>query len=251
MLLRLNRIRRVGLKTAVILIIIFVYLFIHKHTPKISERNPIPTAPAEPAPLYNSFIDQSGNYVQKTKYKINQFVGHPLPKLFQDLHSYLSQQDELLLYFKLVPQDSYHVVLTDLENDTRYGDLILKLLKGEQEMIEQMDTGTKCSGKQLVIIDKQELRLEVELEPDEKKSNIEEYQRRWSQNFPLLVVQHHKSFYITLAYQYRDFPHQDVALVLDKVLRDWKELPTDIILEPIVISAYSNLVSHRHIMTLN
>jgi hypothetical protein len=199
----------------------------------------IPTVPA-----YNKYIDQNGDFLPYHGYEILQFVVNPVSDKLMELFSYLSQQDEINQYFRFVPKSSYHITLAKIVDKSTYDKQTLDKLIEEQETLDAEDTYSLCNGKQVLLIDKKELRLEIELTSDLVIDNVKKIQKRWSEYFPKLITPQYSSFYITLAYQYKDIPNKDIYNRLETILRDWPQFPVDIELGPIEICSYSNLISY-------
>jgi hypothetical protein len=194
---------------------------------------------------YNTYIDQNGNYLPYSGIKIVQFVTNPASQQFVELSGYLDQQSLLTAFFKLAPLKTYHVTLTNLKAKVSDNDKDLQLIKKEQAFLDKDVISTKCHGKQLLLIDKNEIRLEIELT---NLNNVTELQKRWDGKLPDLIDQHCSSFYITLAHQYRDIPDKDIMFQLETVLKERKQFPTDIELDPIEICSYDNVINYKIIV---
>ncbi len=193
---------------------------------------------------YNDYIDINGSFLPYAGYKILQFVKNPLPQDFVELNAYLDEQYELKKYFRLVPTSSYHITLTSLQDKTSYNNKELTMLKQEQELLDQDDTEITCTAQALSIVDKLEIRMEIDLQT----SQIKEYQKRWIETFPKLVVHQHTSFYITLAYQYRKIPDKQIFKQIEQVLKEWQSFPVDVPLDPIEICVYNNIANYQPVV---
>ena len=190
---------------------------------------------------YNEYIDQNGNFLPYSGYKILQFASNFASQKNLELYHFLDQRSDFKTYFKLIPPHAYHITLTNLKNKTVYTSNDLKVLKEEQELLDKDVIPLRCSGKQLLIINKKEIRLEIELSDS---NYTKDFQKRWSDKFPELIVEHYTTFYVTIAYQYKDIPTGDTLYQLQVALKEWKSLPIEIDLDPPEICSYKDVISY-------
>jgi hypothetical protein len=241
MIPRKMNIRRLAYYLGIFTISSYVFFITHRY---YSEKYADPLSSISTVPAYNKLIDQKGDFLPHHGYEILQFVVNPVSDKFMELFSYLSQQDEMNQYFRFVPKSTYHITLAKLVDKRSYDKQTLDKLIEEQEILDSEDTYSLCNGKQVLLIDKQELRLEIELTSDLVLANVKKIQTRWSEYYPKLITPQYSSFYITLAYQYKDIPNKETYNRLEKILKDWPQFPVDIELGPIEICSYSNLISY-------
>ena len=204
-------------------------------------------ASPKPAVPYNKYINRDGSFRSFQGYRILQHVINPLHQIFADLFDFLDQDNELKLYFKFVPMDSYHVVVADLRERSSLTDDNIQSLNDEQELLDSNLQDTTCLGKQLLIIDKEELRLEIQFPNDYLETHLNGLQKRWKEKFSPILVHQYTSFHITLAIQHRDFPTQEIFSQINRTLTQWHYWPVDIELDPIEICSYTNPVSYAPI----
>jgi hypothetical protein len=230
---------------------IILYLFAKTYPCYYAKNHLIPFCPsnfsgsAKLASPYNAYIDQKGKYLPYSGYKILQLVKKPIPSELTDLITFLTQQNGLNLYFKLIPEDAYHITLTNLKNKTLYEKNQLQILKQEQELLDKDDIAVTCSAKQLLLINNTEIRMEIEMENNDQ---LEEYQKRWNKKFPTLIIEHHTSFYLTLAYQYQNIPNKDIFDELNEGLKQW-QLVIEIPLDPIEICSYTDVITYSALVS--
>lgn len=201
----------------------------------------------EPAVPHNKYINRDGSFLSFEGYRILQHVINPLHQTFTDLYYFLDQDNELKLYYKFIPVDSYHVVVADLRDRSSLTEENIKSLNDEQELLDDDPREATCSGKQILIVNKQELRLEIQFPDDYLETRLNGLQKRWKEKFSPILVHQYTSFYITLAIQYRDFPTQDIFNEVNRTLNDWHFWPVDIELDPVEICSYTNPVSYAPI----
>ena len=244
MISRQSRLRRV----VYFLFILTAFILCFARAHQYYSENGLPTfALRNTARAFNKYVDQDGLFLPSQTYKILQHVINPLHQTFVDLYYFLDQQNDLRLYFKLVPVDSYHVILADLRDRASLKDDQIKLLNREQELLDINLKETRCSGKQLFIIDRQEIRLEIQFPSDYLETYLSGVQKRWQEKIASTIVHQYTSFYITLAIQHRNFPTQNVLNQLDQALKEWKYWPVDIELDPIEICSYTSPISYAPI----
>ena len=198
---------------------------------------------------YNEYIDEKAQFLSYPGYKILQHVEEPISMDFSSLVAYLGEQLDFISYFTLVHHGVHHITLTNLKNQTSISRLQLSTLKEEQELLDKKETTTSAVGKRLYMIDKREVRLEIELINEEFLRSYKEYQKRWDDKFGELIIDRPTSFYLTLAYQYREIPHPDIREEIMKILRLWETLPIEINLGPIEIVSYRNIMSYTPVLS--
>ena len=238
---RQARIRRFVFYLGIYSIVIFIFLAAHHYYDGNYSHFFLSTKSVS---SYNEYIDQNGNYLPYSGYKILQLVSNYVPDKLTELYNYLNRQDELKLYFALVPKARYHVTLVNLKNKILHDDKQLEILKQEQLLLDKDETSTTCTGKSLSIIDKNEIRMEIDLVDSYVQSQLKDYQKRWNEKFPELILEPYTSFYVTVAYQYKDIPDKDIFNRLDKLLKEWIQLPINLELDPLEICSYTNLINH-------
>ncbi|CAF2385574.1 unnamed protein product [Rotaria sp. Silwood2] len=202
----------------------------------------------DPIKPYNKYTTIHGGLIPVSGYKILQSVANPSLQRIHDLYTYLNENKELKDYFILVPEDSYHITLTRLTNTLSIKESQLQKLEEEQELLDKNNPYIKCVGKKLLLIEKNEIRLQIELNNKYIDGYIKNLQKRWNNNFPKLITKHCTSFYIPLAYQYKDIPNQDILNRFNEALQQWYEMPIDVQLDPIEICSYSNLFAYEPIL---
>ncbi len=224
----------------------FFYLFarVHRYSPKsFLNHSGLLQSPLQ----YSEYIDPNGNFLAYSGYKILQLIKGPIPPDLADLNTYLTQQNELKLYFQFVPIKAFHITLTSLTSAIPYRDDQVEVLKKEQDLLDTYDTETACMGKQLLIIDRNEIRLEIDITNEYFHDHLKVYQNRWNEKFPELITAHHASFYVTLAYQYRQIPSQEIFNQLDEILKRWQLFPIFLQLDPIEICSFNDLITYTAI----
>jgi len=240
------RVRRYVYYLAILTVLLFIFAQAHKYYSKhyLNEFDRLElTVP------YNQYIDEKGRYLPYPGYKILQMVQDPISSDFLSLKNYLNEQIDLISYFKLVPSGAHHITLNNLKNQTTLTPNQLLILKTEQELIDRDQTMMSCLGKKLTMIDKREIRLEIQITDENFNDLFKKCQQRWNTKFPELIVERPKSFYITLAYQYRTIPHQDIYDELIKILKLWETYPIEIYLGPIEIAFYTTVISYTPVLS--
>ncbi|CAF0833600.1 unnamed protein product [Rotaria sordida] len=196
---------------------------------------------------YNTYIDIKGNLIPISGYKILQSVASPSLQKIHELFTYLDKYNELKDYFILVFEQFYHVTFTKLINTTTLDEKQLEILEKEQDLLDKKQSQTICIGKKLLFIEKNEIRLEIEFKHDYINDYMKSCQKRWNENFPELIIQHCTSFYITLAYQYKEIPNQEILNRTKEILEQWHDVPFEIELDSIEICSYSSLITYEPI----
>jgi hypothetical protein len=240
------RVRRYVYYLGILTILLFIFAQAHKYYSKdyLDTFDQL-----EPTVPYNEYIDVKGQYLPYPGYKILQMVLAPISSDFSALRNYLNEQIDLISYFKLVPSGAHHITLNNLKNQTALTPNQLSILKTEQELIDRDQTMMSCLGKKLTMIDKREIRLEIEITDQNFNDLFKKYQQRWNTKFPELIVERPTSFYLTLAYQYRTIPHPDIYDELIKILKLWETYPIEIYLGPIEIAFYTTVISYTPVLS--
>ena len=199
--------------------------------------------PSGPVPRFNAFIDQKGNYLPFIHYKILQLAAADETYDLTAMREFLEAQTELQQYFKLLPQYLYYIPLAHLKNQTKlHADQIAILVK-EQNILDQDETSVNCRVKPELYIDKQEIRLPVEITDPEYIKDLQDYRVRWNQSFGDLIVEQFSQFYITIAHQYKTIPSKSVENQLKETLKKWETYGFEIILDPIELFSLKDVVT--------
>jgi hypothetical protein len=98
------------------------------------------------------------------------------------------------------------------------------------------------------MIHKREIRMQIELTDSNYLNTLKEYQQRWKEKFPGLIIEQYTSFYITLAHQYQDIPNKESFIQLEYRVKLWQESIANIQLDPIEICSYNNLITYTAIL---
>jgi hypothetical protein len=245
MLTRQARLRRYIGRPLIILIIIYIIARYHRYY----KGNDF-TAPSEPKSgnQFNININEDGDFVPNSGYKMLQHVIGPLSEPFSSIYSHLEQQTDLKFYFKLVPKRDFYVALTNLENKMPYKETDIRILETEQKLLDQNDTFTVCTSKQLLINEKYDIRLQIDLTED-YIVKLRDVQKRWDTKFASLIAQHYTSFHIILAYQYKDIPDREIYNQLSSRLNEWQQFPIEIELDPIEICSFTDAITYQPIVS--
>ncbi len=242
----LSRMRRCIFELGILAIIFFTFGSIyHYYTQyKLSSFDFLETA--EP---YNEYIDGKAQYLSYSGYKILQHFEDPVSPDFSALVGYLSEQFDFVTYFTIVHYGVHHITLSNLKNRTSITRHQLSVLKEEQELLDQDHTTMTALGKRLYMINGREIRLEIELNDKGFLELYKKYKTRWDEKFGEIIIERPKSFYITLAYQYREIPHQDIHEEVIKILKLWETYPIEINFGPIEIVSYKNMMSYTPVLS--
>jgi hypothetical protein len=240
------RLRRFVCHLGILTILLFIFARLHRYYVEYYSNS---LDNLEIVVPYNEYIDEKAQFLPYPGYKILQFVEDPISPDFSSLTNYLNEQFDLTAYFKIVPSGIHHIILCNLKNHSKITQHQLSILRKEQELLDQEETTTSCFGKKLYMIDKREIRLEIELTDEKFLDSYKKYQKRWDEQFGKLIIERPTSFYLTLAYQYREIPHRDIYDELIKVLKLWETLPIEINLGPIEIASYANMISHTAVLS--
>ncbi|CAF3395446.1 unnamed protein product [Rotaria sp. Silwood1] len=203
---------------------------------------------SDPIKRYNKYTYKTGDLIPVSGYKILQSVADPSSQKIHELYTHLDGYNELKDYFIFFPEEFYHITLTKLINNLSITDKQLEKLENEQDLLDKNNTQTKCIAKKLRFIDKNEIRLEVELKNDYIDGYLKHLRKRWDENFSELITEHCTSFYIPLAYQYKDIPNEYLLNRFNETLEQWHDIPFEIELNSIDICSYASLLNYDTIL---
>ncbi|CAF1354379.1 unnamed protein product [Adineta ricciae] len=202
----------------------------------------------KPGPDIDLYVDANGSFIHHMKYEILQFVEIPLQDRFNEFYNYVDQQTELKDYFTFVPQTAYHITLTTLKDEISENEEHIKTLIREQQTLDKDETFTLCLGKQVYNLEQKEIRIELEFQNNFLEQNITKYQKRWTNTFPDLIVEHRKTFYVTIAYQYKTIPSKEMFDQFNEIIQNWQDFTFEVYVEPIEICSYADLLLYKPIV---
>lgn len=249
-----NRVSRVGRLRRFVLILLYltiVLAVIHQIVVrKFRNENFVSgglSATMRPPSPYNKFIDEAGNWISYRNFRILQHVVSPLEPTFADVYSYLDDNDEWKLFFQYVPISSYHVMLAELELESKIDQNDVDLLKLEQDYLDATRLDTIVKSQKFVFVEKEGIRLDVEFLPEILNDRIRPLQKRWKQRFPSSIIEIKEKFSIQIAVQFKDLPNDELKEKIRESLLLWDRWRIDITLDPIEICSSGSFVIYEPI----
>ncbi|CAF1421252.1 unnamed protein product [Adineta steineri] len=187
-------------------------------------------------------VAEDGSFVTNPGYEIAQFVVVPLKEKFTELFNTLDQS-EIKDYFTMVPQSAYHITLAKLTNTAGNDQHNFQLLVREQQVLDARDTFTKVLAKDISIVNDNEIRVAVDFSSAFIDKVLKKAQKRWKNHFAHIIAKMHRSFYITIAYQYKPIPDRETLDRIETTLKSAQQFPFDVEIDPIEILASHDAVS--------